>query len=158
MKLLKNNASATVIFLITTLLCLVFYFLAGPAIIKEALSRDDPENLRFSFSFCGDELATESVLSATWLNDDTLQIKAMATPNCGASWLFGDYDLNENNIQLTYSSVMPSILACTCGYPVEYIISPINKGEYNIGLSAGKEIYSPPSIFNRLIGIEAVKP
>lgn len=150
MELLKNKGAAAVIFLITTLLCLVFYFLAGPAIIKEALNRDDPESLRFSFSFCGDELATESVLSTSWLNDDTLQIKAMATPNCGASWLFGDYELNGNNIQLTYSSVMPNILACTCGYPVEYIISPIKKDEYNIALRAGKKIYSPPSIFNRL--------
>ena len=158
LQILRHRIFLLLGFLLLVLLGSAFYMMAGPRIIEEAKNHNPPDELSFSFSYCGDENAKEEIVSSTWVDTNTLRVKAVATPGCGTSWLFGDYLLNGNRLTLSYKAIMVGVLACKCGFPVEYEISPIEKADYEISLVAGEEIYNPPEFFYKLIGIEIAKP
>ena len=146
----KITASTIIVVLVAAVL---FYSNAGPAIVSEYASRTSKDNLDFSFGFCGDELASEKPLSSNWIDENTLLVTGTATPNCGTSWIFGDYAVDENNLTLTYKPVMPYLFACICNYDVEYEITNLERREYNIKLVESEGIYQEPELFLKLLSL-----
>ena len=136
----------------------VFYMLSGPLVVNEYLDRESKPELSFSFGYCtGDDSNRNKVVSTTWVDEETILVEAIAAPSCAATWLFGDYEVNGEELNLIYSSVISGVVACNCGYPVEFKISPIIKANYKINLIAGKEIYNEPELFYKLMGNETIK-
>ena len=132
---------------------LLFYALAGPTIVAEYVSRDSNENLDFSFEYCESEIKQKKPLLSRWVGENTLLVTGVATPNCGTSWIFGDFEVSEDNLTLTYSPVMHSLFACFCNYDVEYKITNLERREYNIKLAESGGIYKEPELLYKLLGM-----
>lgn len=146
---------ATLLIVVLILLgCMGFNAMGGPTIYSEYISRAQNDDLDFSFGFCGDStLSGKSVNSSKWINENTLLIKGTATPNCSTSWMFGDYQITEDSLTLTYTPIIPSLSLCVCSYEVEYEISNLEKRDYSIELIEGKAIYKEPEPFYKLFGL-----
>ena len=137
----------------STLLVLLFFLLGGPLIIDEYLKRESKDDLSFSFSSCKDDskYLNDQILSLR-IEGDILFVRATATPNCGTTWIFGDYSINGQNIELYYKPVLASVLACICAHELEYEVEGISVKDYKITINHQEELYSDPlwfyNIFN----------
>ncbi len=140
--------------LIVIALSFFFYVSGGRLIIGEYIKRDNNENLSFSFSRCSDDSGGRNeVLSSEWLTNEKILVKGIANPNCGTTWLFGDYRVKGNSLTLVYSPVSVFALACVCSYQVEYEVSGLEKKDYEIRLSEENEIHEEPTFLYWLMGV-----
>jgi len=115
------------------MLVLLFHLAAGATVIQEYFYHEAPEELDFSFSYCrANSQANESKI--IW-QEDVAVIDVTLSPNCGTSWLFGNYKVLESGtLVLGYKSIVPSIIGCDCGYPATYRITGLEKKGYEIEL------------------------
>lgn len=132
---------------------LAFCLLGGPLIVNEYLKRENKDELNFSFSSCKDDnkYLNDQIISSR-IDGNRLSVKAAATPNCGTTWIFGDYLITDHNIELYYTPVLVSVVGCVCTHELEYEIQGVNVKDYKITIKQQEELYSDPSwlynIFN----------
>ncbi|NIB44797.1 hypothetical protein HBA55_34775 [Pseudomaricurvus alkylphenolicus] len=141
--------------LATALAVFVFNVMAGPTILGVYFGGELNDNLRFSFERCDDqEDAWKDSISRKYWNGNTLIVEGYAVPNCGTTWLFGDYHLDGNHISLIYKPIMPSLAACVCAFDVEYQIAGLEKGDYTLSIAEEGGIFVEDSWYRRLLDIE----
>ena len=131
---------------------LLFLLLGGTLIINEYINRESKDELSFSFSSCKDDnkYFNDQILSSR-MEGDTLFVKSAATPNCGTTWIFGDYSINGSNIELYYKPVLASATACICSHELEYEIQGLNMKDYKITINHQGELYSDSSWFYNIL-------
>lgn len=130
---------------------LLFFLFGGPLIIEEYLKRESKDELSFSFSSCKDDTKylNDQILSSR-IEENTLFVKVAATPSCGTTWIFGDYSINGQNIELQYKPVLVSTMACICAHELEYEIEGISEKGYKITINHQEELYSDLSWFYKI--------
>lgn len=136
------------------LLTLVFHLAAGATILREYFQHEAPDELDFSFSYCNaDSQLDEGGIE--W-EGDVAVIHVILSPNCGTSWIFGNYKAVEpGTLVLGYKSIVPSIIGCDCGYPATYRITGLEKGEYEIELHEYAFINKVPWLLRHFIDMSA---
>lgn len=117
-------------------------------IVSEYLKKESKDELSFSFSSCKDDSKyfNDEIISSR-IDGNTLFVKAEATPNCGTTWIFGDYSINGSNIELYYKPVLASVMACICVHELEYEIQGVNVKDYKITIVHQEELYNDQSWF-----------
>lgn len=116
-------------------LALLFHLAAGATIVVEYFHHEEPDELDFSFSYCHADPQTEDSTSKIEWKDGVAIIDVTLSPNCGTSWVFGNYKVDESGtLVLGYKSIAPSIIGCDCGYPATYRIAGLEKRDYEIEL------------------------
>lgn len=120
-----------------------------PLIISERISHDMPNNLEFSFESCDDnDTNLKDTISTHFWQDDVLEIKGEAHPNCGAVWLYGNYKIKDNNkLVLGYKSLSPFSYACSCTKRVVYRIHNLEMKTYDITLMEYEEVGRMPYFY-----------
>lgn len=140
-------ALGSVLFCVVAILLILFDTWGGMTIIKYALENNEQDNLSFSFSSCrhdpGDRKNT--VHSQKWA-DNRLTIEGTVHPNCGATWLFGSYDRESDELTLKYKSTIAYYFACTCPKRVTYTIDNIPKQQCNISFREEEPLQFNPAI------------
>ncbi len=122
-------------FLLAGVLALLFHLAAGATIVKEYFQHEEPDELDFSFSYCRADAQAEVNISKISWQDDVAVIDVTLSPNCGTSWIFGNYKVHDSGtLVLGYKSIIPSIIGCDCGYPATYRIAGLEKRDYDIEL------------------------
>jgi hypothetical protein len=79
----------------------------------------------------------EGIQEFTWLNEGSLNVKAVVLINCADKINSGSYLINENNLILQYKIKKPffNIIAeCICAHELSYTIKNIEKKDYKIEL------------------------
>lgn len=121
--------------LLAGVVALLFHLVAGATIVEEYFHHKAPDELDFSFGYCRADTQAEDHTSKIVWQDDVAVIDVTLSPNCGTSWIFGDYKVHEpGTLVLGYKSIAPSILGCDCGYPATYRIAGLEKKDYEIEL------------------------
>ncbi|MBK1853322.1 hypothetical protein FE845_18420 [Marinobacter sp. 1-4A] len=121
--------------LLACVLALLFHLAAGPTIVEEYFNHEAPDDLDFSFSYCSaDSQDADDTSKIVW-QEDVAIVDVTLSPNCGTSWIFGNYKVLESGkLVLGYKSIVPSIIGCDCGYPATYRIAGLEKRDYEIEL------------------------
>ena len=102
----------------------LFYSFAGHVVVAEYFKREGTPSLKFTFSRCTNtQNEKHEIISSEWNKDNVFVLKGVVIPDCGTTWIFGSYKVNENQLTLIYSPVMASLLACTCAHNVEYKVT-----------------------------------
>src|SRR5690554_6045006 len=116
-------------------LALLFHLAAGPTIVEEYFNHEAPDDLDFSFSCCSaDSQDADDTSKIVW-QEDVAIVDVTLSPNCGTSWIFGNYKVLESGkLVLGYKSIVPSIIGCDCGYLATYRIAGLEKRDYEIEL------------------------
>ena len=113
----------------------IFHVMAGPTIIGEYLNGSFKDDLKFTFNRCDDgSKAFKDAISKSYWVENELIIDGVVVLNCGASWMFGDYQLNGSNLVLKYKPVYSALMLCTCAQDVQYKITGIGKQDYKISI------------------------
>ena len=137
---------------LVTIMSIFFNIVGGPTIVTEYLKHEQSEDLDFTFSYCvGESESEESVDSIEW-GSGRVTIDVTLKPNCGTTWLFGDYRLKGNELVLGYKSIMPGLIACDCPYKATYEISGLEKKKYEIKLKEYAFIYKNPLVYKLFVG------
>lgn len=124
---------------------LLFHLVAGATIVEEYFHHEAPDELDFSFSYCRADSQAEDHTSKIVWQDEVAVIDVTLSPNCGTSWIFGDYKVHESGtLVLGYKSIVPSILGCDCGYPATYRIAGLEKKDYEIEFREYAVIHKVP--------------
>lgn len=120
-------------FVLAGMLAILFHLAAGATVIQEYSRHQKPDELDFSFSYC-DENSPANENKIVW-QEDVAVIDVTLSPNCGTSWIFGNYKVLESGtLVLGYKSIVPSVIGCNCRYPATYRIAGLEKKDYEIEL------------------------
>ncbi len=152
-KMVKKIVIRLGLLLALVFLLLVFDTVGGPEIIKYTLDNDDQKDLSFSFSSCDEDSSSwvNRVESQEWVGNQ-LVIKGTVYPNCGASWLFGSYELDGDKLSLNYKPAIGYFVACECKKNVTYTIDNIPKREYSVSFNEKEPLVFYPLINKVLYG------
>ncbi len=133
----------------------VFHIMAGPTILDIYLDGKFKEDLSFTFKRCDDDkgIWKDSISEKYWEGDDLI-VRGYAVPNCGTSWMFGDFHLSGDHLSLKYKPIMPALAACVCAYDVTYQISGLEKKEYTLSIGEEGGIFVEDSWYYKLLGVE----
>ncbi|MCC6076665.1 hypothetical protein ACFPTX_02925 [Pseudomonas sp. GCM10022188] len=112
---------------------LFFHLVGGATIVQEYFWHDAPEELGFSFDFCSRGTNEHPGVREIVWNKDTAIINTVLAPNCGTTWLFGNYKVEGGNkLILGYKSIVPSLTACNCNYRAIYRVEGLERKEYEV--------------------------
>lgn len=134
------------------ILLLTFELVGGITVIQEWYLQEKNSGLSFSFSSCDKNNNEESSeTEVIWHSNNEVSIKKIINPNRGTIWIFGNYELHNNQLKLLYKPVLNSAMACTCSNSLEYTIKGIPKAEYEIKVELETEIDAVPYWFYDLL-------
>ncbi|WP_420590513.1 hypothetical protein [Bacterioplanoides sp.] len=151
---MKNHFKALIsvlslILLIVSLLS--FDLIGGPTIISEYSNHNQHKSLSFSFSWCEEEVTSKNQVISTQWKHSSLIIKTTLTPNCGTTWLFGNYRMtNSNEIILEYKPIVPNVVGCNCAFRATYVIDGLNQKDYEILIVPEEPVIELPLIMRPL--------
>ena len=133
------------------LAAVVFHIMAGPTIIGEYLNSNFKDNLEFTFQRCDDESTVfNNTISKSYWNGSDLIIEGVVVPNCGATWMFGDYQASGNNLVLKYRPIYSSLMLCECAQDVQYRISGMEKRDYELSIIEEGGVIVEPTWYHKL--------
>ena len=118
------------------------YVFAVNVIISEYFSHEQAPNLDFEFHNCfsGPSRNPQEVKSLDWQNGK-LQIEANLTPNCGTTWVYGNYELEGDKIELQYTSILSTAYGCLCDIEAVYEIEGLEQRDYKISIKETKWVF-----------------
>lgn len=81
------------------------------------------------------------IKETSWLDDTTLQVKAIVSINCAEAIESGDFEISEEKITLVYNSPKCGEMCalCMCAHELEYKFSNVERKEYSFELKRTEE-------------------
>jgi hypothetical protein len=138
----KYRAINIFITLFFLLAIFVFFAQGWPSVIQAIAAHNEPDNLSFNFSRCDSnaQIGTDSIQKTQWTENGEFVVHATVVPNCGTTWILGNYSVSGKDLTLTYQPIVSTYLACVCYQNLEFEISGLPKKKYNLQLKADAEI------------------
>ncbi|MDH0097446.1 hypothetical protein L1F06_023380 [Ectopseudomonas hydrolytica] len=134
---------------------ILFHLAGGGTIVHEYFRHDPPEELEFSFGLCESEPRKPTRPEEILWKENTATINVILSPNCGTTWLLGNYKVEEGSkLVLGYKSIVPSIIGCDCNYPATYRIKGLENKEYEIELREYAFINKVPWLMQKIADMD----